>query len=166
MALKVVSIPVQKDDIESQGTLGTLPAMTFTPDSKSVIASYGGKIYRIPIDGGEAVNIPFLIDEEIELGPLLKFNYPITDDDKILANQIRNPRISPDGRYLAYSAFHRIFIKELPDGEPKKLQPKIQLKICQFGVPIVNHWFMLNGMKKMVVLFTNTILKEGKKFKN
>ena len=121
---KWLAYPVQKDDIESQGTLGTLPAMTFTPDSKSVIASYGGKIYRIPIDGGEAVNIPFLIDEEIELGPLLKFNYPITDNDKILANQIRNPRISPDGKYLAYSAFHRIFIKELPDGEPKRITTK------------------------------------------
>ena len=41
---KWLAYPVQKDDIESQGTLGTLPAMTFTPDSKSVIASYGGKI--------------------------------------------------------------------------------------------------------------------------
>ena len=69
---------MQKDDIESQGTLGTLPAMTFTPDSKYVIASYGGKIYRIPIDGGGAVNIPFLIDEEIELAQsphLLKKEY-------------------------------------------------------------------------------------------
>ena len=57
-------------------------------------------------------------------------------------------------------------LKNFLMGNPKELQPKIQLKICQFGVPIVNHWFMLNGMKKMVVLFTTTILKEGKKFKN
>ncbi len=43
-----LAYPIQRDDIESQNTLGTLPVMTFTPDSKFVIASYGGKINKIP----------------------------------------------------------------------------------------------------------------------
>ena len=118
---KWLAYPVQKDDIESQNTLGTLPVMTFTPDSKFLLASYGGKINKIPIEGGEATNIPFRVEEEIELGPLLKFNYPIEDVDKVLSNQIRNPVISPDGSKIAYSSFQKIYIKELPNGEPKRL---------------------------------------------
>ena len=118
---KWLAYPVQKDDIESQNTLGTLPVMSFTPDNKYVVASYGGKINKIPIDGGDAINIPFEIDEEIELGPLLKFNYPIEDVDEVLSNQIRNPRISPDGSKVAYTSFQRVYVKTLPDGDPERL---------------------------------------------
>ena len=46
--------------------------MSFTPDSKEIVASYGGKIYRIPIDGGEAINIPFKISEKLVMGPQLE----------------------------------------------------------------------------------------------
>ena len=118
---KWLAYPIQKDDQESQATLGVLPAMTFTPDSQNLLTSYDGKIYSIPIDGGDAKNIAFNVNEDIELGPRLKFNYPIEDKDYVTANHIRNPKLSPNGRTVAYSAFHRIYIKELPNGEPKRL---------------------------------------------
>ena len=118
---KWLAYPIQRDDIESQNTLGTLPVMTFTPDSKFLIASYGGKINKIPIQGGDAINIPFQVEEEIELGPQLKFNYPIEDKDKVVSNQIRNPKVSPDGTKIAYSSFQKIYIKQLPNGEPTRL---------------------------------------------
>ena len=118
---KWLAYPIQKDDQESQATLGVLPAMTFTPDSQNLLTSYDGKIHSIPIDGGDAKNIAFNVNEDIELGPRLKFNYPIEDKDYVTANHIRNPKLSPNGRMVAYSAFHRIYIKELPNGEPKRL---------------------------------------------
>ena len=118
---KWLAYPIQKDDQESQATLGVLPAMTFTPDSQNLLTSYDGKIYSIPIDGGDAKNIAFNVNEDIELGPRLKFNYPIEDKEYVTANHIRNPKLSPNGRMVAYSAFHRIYIKELPNGEPKRL---------------------------------------------
>ena len=42
-----LAYPVQRDDQESIAPLGVLPAMAFTPDSKNLIASYGGKLYNI-----------------------------------------------------------------------------------------------------------------------
>ena len=56
---KWLAYPVQRDEQESIAPLGVLPAMSFTPDSKNVISSYGGKFYSIPVAGGAAVNIPF-----------------------------------------------------------------------------------------------------------
>src|SRR5581483_11936261 len=56
---KWLAYPVQRDEQESIAPLGVLPAMAFTPDSKAVIASYGGKIHRIPIDGSVITDIPF-----------------------------------------------------------------------------------------------------------
>lgn len=118
---KWLAYPIQRDDIESQNTLGTLPVMSFTPDNKFVLASYGGKINKIPIDGGNTINIPFKVEEEIELGPQLKFNYPIEDVDKIISNQIRDPKISPDGNKVVFSSFQKIYLKQLPDGIPTRL---------------------------------------------
>ena len=64
-----LAYPVQRDEQESIAPLGVLPAMSFTPDSQAVVASYGGKIYRIPITGGEAINIPFEVNESLAMAP-------------------------------------------------------------------------------------------------
>ena len=63
---KWLAYPVQRDDQESQATLGVLPAMSFTPDNENIVASYGGKIYSININTGSETNIPFKVDEEYE----------------------------------------------------------------------------------------------------
>ena len=60
-----LAYPVQRDEQESIAPLGVLPAMSFTPDSKNLVASYGGKIYSIPVDGGNAKEIPFEVDEHM-----------------------------------------------------------------------------------------------------
>src|SRR5689334_9580607 len=54
-----LAYPVQRDDQESRGTLDVLPGYSFTPDSRSVVASYGGEIWRVPVAGGAASKIPF-----------------------------------------------------------------------------------------------------------
>ncbi|MGK7391280.1 MAG: amidohydrolase family protein [Candidatus Cyclobacteriaceae bacterium M2_1C_046] len=118
---KWIAYPVQHDDQESIATLGVLPAMSFTPDSKYVVASYGGKIYRVPVEGGDAVNIPFEVDEEIAYGPQLKFNYPISDSEKMTVTQIRDGVVSPDGKKLAFTALNKLYTVELPDGKPKRV---------------------------------------------
>ena len=79
-----LAYPVQKDDQESQATMGVLPNMSFTPDSKNLIVFYGGKINKIPIDGGESSIIPFKVKETVELGPELKFDYDISDDSEMI----------------------------------------------------------------------------------
>ncbi len=56
------------------------------PIAKNSLASYGGKIYRIPAAGGPAVNIPFEISTELLLGPRVDFKYPIKDDKDITGN--------------------------------------------------------------------------------
>lgn len=116
-----LAYPVQRDEQESIAPLGVLPAMSFTPDSRSVVASYGGKIYRIPINGGNAVNIPFKVEEELMVGPRLEFDYPISDDKKMIVNQIRDPQLSPDGTKLVFTALNKLYVMDYPNGTPKRL---------------------------------------------
>lgn len=116
-----LAYPVQRDDQESIAPLGVLPAMTFTPDSKQLLASYGGKIHRIPVSGGNAVEIPLDVDLEIEMGPRVKFDYPISDDKDMIVTQIRDGVPSPDGSKLAFTSLNRLYVMDLPNGEPKRL---------------------------------------------
>ncbi len=116
-----LAYPVQRDEQESVAPLGVLPAMTFTPDNSSVIASYDGKIYRIPVSGGNATEIPFSVDVNLAVGPKVEFKYPISDDVDMIANQIRNATPSPNGKQLVFNALNKLYVMDLPDGKPKRL---------------------------------------------
>ena len=116
-----LAYPVQRDDQESIATMGVLPGMAFTPDSKAVIASYGGKIHRIPVDGSAPTEIPFSVDLEIEMGPRLAFKYPVSDSAYGQASQIRDAAPSPDGRKLVFTVLDRLYVMDYPKGTPKRL---------------------------------------------
>lgn len=116
-----LAYPVQRDEQESMATMGVLPGMAFTPDSKALVASYGGKIYRIPVDGGKPTEIPFTADMELELGPRLDFKYLVSDTSHALATQIRDAVPSPDGKKLAFTVLNRLYTMDWPNGTPKRL---------------------------------------------
>src|SRR5688572_20914892 len=43
-----LAYPVQHDEQEGVASLDVLPGYSFTPDSKAIVVSYGGKIWRVP----------------------------------------------------------------------------------------------------------------------
>lgn len=117
-----LSYPVQRDDQESRATRDVLPGMAFTPDNSAVITTFGGRIWRVPVDEDEdAEEIPFEIDAEVELGPRLDFDYPIEDTDDFLARQIRDGVPSPDGSKLAFTMLNDLYVMDLPDGNPQRI---------------------------------------------
>lgn len=116
-----LAYPVQRDDQESIAPQGVLPASSFTPDSKSLITSYGGKIWKIDIPSGLASEIPFEVDVKMAMGPRLYFNYEIKDSTAKLATQIRDAVPSPDGSKLAFTVLNRLYVMDYPNGTPKRL---------------------------------------------
>jgi Tol biopolymer transport system component len=118
---KWLAYPVQRDEQESIAAQGVMPAMAFTPDSKTIIASYGGSFHRIPIDGSPITDIAFEAKMELELAPRLEFKYPVTDTAYQLATQIRDAVPSPDGKKLAFTVLNRLYVMDYPNGEPKRV---------------------------------------------
>ena len=118
---KWLAYPVQRDEQESIAPMGVLPGMSFTPDSKALIASFGGKIHRIPVDGSAITEIPFTANISLELGPRLEFKYPVSDTAYQLATQIRDAVPSPDGSKLAFTVLNRLYVMDYPNGTPKRL---------------------------------------------
>lgn len=121
---------VQHDQMRTKPTRDLMPAMDFTPDSKSLVASYGGKLWKIAVPSGEATRIPFTADVDQMIGASTQFQYSI-NDSTLTVRQIRFPRISPDGDRVTFVALDRVWVADLPRdrapgqtlraGEPRRL---------------------------------------------
>jgi Tol biopolymer transport system component len=105
---------VQRDNSQGGGTndRDVYPASAFMPDSKSLITSYGGKIWRVEVPSGRVSAVPFTADVDQQMGALAKFEYPV-NDSVLTVTQIRGAKPSPDGRLLAFVALDRLFVGEV-----------------------------------------------------
>lgn len=113
--------PVQRDDQESTANMDVLPGYSFTPESDALVISYGGGIWRVPVDGSDPSEIPFTVNARVAVGPEVSFEYPIEDTPTFIVKQIRNARPSPDGSRIVFTALDRLYTATLPDGVPERL---------------------------------------------
>ena len=113
--------PVQRDDQESLATLDVYPGMSFTPDSRYLVTTWNGKLWKVAVDTKQVTEIPFEADVVQALGPKVAFDYRISDSSTFTAKQIRDATPSPDGKRLAFVALDRLYVMEYPNGTPKRL---------------------------------------------
>ena len=59
--------------------------------------TYGGHIWRVPIDKTKPVKIPFTANVSLDVGPEVRFAYKVDDAAGFTAHQIRDVAPSPDG---------------------------------------------------------------------
>ncbi|MCH7684523.1 MAG: PD40 domain-containing protein, partial [Gemmatimonadetes bacterium] len=116
-----LAYPVQRDDQESVAPMDALPGFSFMPDSKRIVASFGGKIWSVPVEGGEQTEIPFRANVEVGVGPEVRFDYEVETSPTFIARQVRDARPSPDGKRLAFVVLDKLYIMDYPDGTPRRL---------------------------------------------
>ncbi|MEX0691362.1 MAG: amidohydrolase family protein [Gemmatimonadales bacterium] len=119
---------VQRDDQESRFTRDLMPGMSFTRDNQSVIASWGGKIWRVAITNGQATEIPFTADIALDVGPSVAVTNRISDSAFTL-RQVRDLTVSPDGRRAVFSALDALYAVDLtaPDTSMRRLEGAIRV---------------------------------------
>ncbi len=116
-----LAFPVQHDDQESRASLDVLPGMSFTPDSRYLVASWGGKLWKVPAAGGAAEEIPFRVTFDLDLGPEVHFQYPIEDSPTFTVRQIRDAAPSPDGSRLAFTAMDHLYVSAADGSGARRL---------------------------------------------
>ena len=112
--------PVQRDDQESASTRDLMPGSSFTPDSGALVTSFDGRIWRVEVPSGRISPIPFTARVDQQLGPKVHFEYTV-DQGPLRAQQIRFPRLSPDGTQLAFTALDRLYLMDYPKGAPRRV---------------------------------------------
>ncbi len=116
-----LAFPVQRDDMESRAPMDAYPGYSFTPDSKAIVVTYGGEIWRVPIDRSSPTKIPFEAEVKLEMGPEVKFAYKIDTAATFTSRQIRDVQPSPDGKQLAFVALDRVWTMNVADNKPARV---------------------------------------------
>lgn len=112
--------PVQRDDMESRGSRDLLPGYSFTPDNKSIIISYGGKLHKVDVSNGKEKEIKFNLDIDLEMGPRVHFENEI-EDGAVKIRQVKYPKLSPDGNSMVFTALDKLYIRNIASGMDKRL---------------------------------------------
>ena len=116
-----LAFPVQRDDIESRAPLDAYPGYSFTPDSRAIVVTYGGEIWRVPVDKSSPSKIPFSAKVDLEMGPEVKFTYRVDTAATLTAKQVRDIQPSPDGSKLAFTALDKVWVMDWPNGKPVRV---------------------------------------------
>ena len=119
---RIVMDPVTQDNAEGIKTLRILPGYDWTDDGQGLVLSQGGKIRRLDVATGQVSTIPFSARVRRTVSEQARADFRI-DDDPFRSRFLRWYTASPDGRHLAFQAVGRIWVQELPSGEPRRLTP-------------------------------------------
>ena len=111
---------MQRDELEARATRDVLPDYAFTPDSKALIISYGGKIHRLELASGKDSVITFTADVAMTVEDRLDFPVRL-EEGPVRARIAQRPSVSPDGGKAVFSAMTRVYVSELATGTTQRL---------------------------------------------
>ncbi|MBY0237542.1 MAG: amidohydrolase family protein [Burkholderiaceae bacterium] len=120
---------LERDLQEAWSVYGVYPSFAWTPDAKQIVVWAQGKLWRVDpfkavngekADGKQAVEIPFHVKDTREVREALRFAQEVAPD-QFGVKQLRWVNVAPDGKRVVYSALGQLYLKDLPEGTPKRI---------------------------------------------
>jgi len=108
------------DQQEAWSIFGVYPRFAWTPDGGSIVIWAGGKIRRVAVASGGSSVIPFTATVKQSITDAVRFPQEVAPD-RFDVRMLRWVTVSPDGRSVVYNALGKLWIRPLPDGEPRRL---------------------------------------------
>jgi Tol biopolymer transport system component len=122
-AERILLDPIEGDMSETIKASRVLPGYGWARDSKSLVASQGGHITRVWIEGGRVDTIPFTAHVHRTLSEMAYVSRPASAGDTFEAHALRWHSASPDGKRLAFQAVGHVWVMDLPSGTPRRVTP-------------------------------------------
>ena len=111
---------LDRDMQETWAIHGVYPTMAWTPDSGSIVYWAGGKIRRVDVESREVREIPFRVKTRHTVVEALRFSRDI-DQRTFKTRMLRWVQASPAGDQAVFQALGHLYIRELPEGKPRRL---------------------------------------------
>ena len=112
---------LERDMQEAWAIHGVYTQYDWLPDGSGLAIWAQGGFWRVDARTGEATRIPFTADVEQRIHEGLRYAVDVAPDEWQV-RMLRHVTTSPDGRYVAYDALGRIWIRDLRGGgEPRRL---------------------------------------------
>ena len=111
---------IDKDLQEAWAIHGLYPQYSWTPDGRFIVIWGEGKIWKVDVGSGRGVPVPFTARVEAIVNDAVRFKTSVHPDE-FPVRMLRDVRVSPDGKVVVYSALGHLYIRALPDGQPRRL---------------------------------------------
>jgi imidazolonepropionase-like amidohydrolase/Tol biopolymer transport system component len=108
------------DQQEAWAIYGTYPGYDWTPDGKSIVIWAGGRINSVDVASGRVTNIPFTARIRQTITNAVRTPQRVAPDS-FDVKMLRWVTVSPDQRRVAYTSLGKIWVKELPNGTPRRV---------------------------------------------
>ena len=108
------------DQQEAWAIYGTYPGYDWTPDGKSIVIWAGGKINSVDVASGRATNIPFTARIRQTITDAVRTPQQVAPDS-FDVKMLRWVTVSPDQRRVVYTSLGKLWVKELPNGAPRRV---------------------------------------------
>jgi len=121
---RILTRGVTRDEMEGFTEGDLWPGYAFTPDGKSIVFSNKGKLAKLDVASGTVTEIPFTAEVEQSVAPRVAWQEKI-ETGTVKAKILRWPNQSPDGRWITFEAFGRVWLQGISGtqtvGAPKRL---------------------------------------------
>lgn len=111
---------LNRDAQETWAVFGVHPGFSWTPDGKHIIISAKGKLWNIDVKTRQAAPIPFSVHVKQTITDAVRFPIEVAPD-KFDVKMLRFVTVSPDQKSVVYTALGKLYIKELPNGTPRRI---------------------------------------------
>jgi Tol biopolymer transport system component len=111
---------LERDMQEAWAIHGVYPHFSWLPDARTVVFWAAGRIHRLNVETKETSVIPFHVKDKRRVTVPDRFDVP-TAPDRFKVKMLRWVQVSPDGQRVVYQALGHLYVRDLPNGEPKRL---------------------------------------------
>jgi len=111
---------LDRDMQETWAIHGVYPTMAWTPDNKSLVFWAQGKLHRIEVATKRVTPIPFRVKGSRTVYGALRFAQQVAPE-RFPVKMLRWVQVSPAGDRVVYQALGQLYVRELPNGTPRRL---------------------------------------------
>src|SRR5687768_2177521 len=108
------------DQQEAWAIYGTYPGYDWSNDGRKILIWAQGKIQSVDVATGAATVIPFTARVKQVITDAVRFPQQVAPDS-FDVKMIRWTAVSPDQRRVVYTALNKLWVKELPNGQPRRV---------------------------------------------
>jgi Tol biopolymer transport system component/imidazolonepropionase-like amidohydrolase len=123
-AERIVARGMDKDQQEGFAPMDVWPNYAFLPDGRTLLIPHHGTLSKVSLATGQVEPIAFRAQVEQHVAPQVTWQDRI-ETGAVQARILRWTSESPDGKWIAFDAFGRVWLQEVaagkPVGQPRRL---------------------------------------------
>lgn len=119
-ATRLIYDALERDMQEAWAIHGVYTGYNWTPDGESIVIWAKGKIHRIQVADGSDTILPFHVTDERSTRTPVRFPIEVAPE-QFPVKMLRWVQVSPAGNQVVFQALGYLYVKDLPDGTPRRL---------------------------------------------